>query len=62
MNYHDTEDHDNLPDEVASDLAGPLDDGANSAATMLQAGSCHEHFADNIGSVAEQEGDQWHVP
>ena len=36
MNYHDTEDHDNLQDEVASDLAGPLDGGALSTPTGTQ--------------------------
>ena len=42
----------------ATHLAGPLDYGANSAATMLRGGSCQEHIAENIGSVADKEGYQ----
>ena len=46
------------PESQATNLARPLDYGANSAATLLGCGSCQELLADNIGSVASQEGDQ----
>ena len=43
------------PESQATNLARPLDYGANSAATLLGGGSCQELLADNIGSVASQE-------
>jgi hypothetical protein len=39
-------------------IAGTLDYGTNSAATMLRGGSCQEHIAENIGSGADKEGYQ----
>ena len=37
------------PQCQATQLARPLEYGANSATTMLRGGSCQEHLAENIG-------------
>ena len=49
------------PQCQATQIAIPLNNGVNSAATMLRGGSCQEHIAEDIGSGADTELYQRHV-